>query len=138
MYRAGGCAYVYLIYGMHHCLNVVTGPSGEANAVLLRAIAPVEGTEWMRTNRSLGEPVRPGAIGGGPGKLCQALAIDRTFDGISLLGGRLRCAAGEPVDETQVARGPRIGVDYAGEAAAWPLRFGVAGHGEMSRPRLGR
>jgi len=138
MYRAGGCAYVYLVYGIHHCLNVVAGPSGEAQAVLVRAIDPIAAGEWMRGNRSLGERVGPGDIGGGPGKLCQALMIDRSFDGASLLRGRLRCAAGEPIGDAEVARGPRIGVDYAGEASAWPLRFAVAGHVEMSRPRLGR
>ena len=138
MYRAGGCAYVYLIYGIHHCLNVVTGPKGEAQAVLLRAVEPIEGADWMRGNRSLGERVRPGDVGGGPGKLCQALAIDRSLNGASLLRGELRCAEGQPVSSAEVARGPRIGVDYAGEAAAWPLRFAVAGHAGMSRPRLDR
>jgi DNA-3-methyladenine glycosylase len=138
MYRAGGCAYVYLIYGIHHCINVVTGPEGEAQAVLLRAIEPVEGAEWMRANRSLGERVRPGDVGGGPGKLCQAMQIDRGLDGASLLRGELRCAEGRPARAVEVARGPRIGVDYAGEAAAWPLRFAIAGHTGMSRPRLER
>lgn len=138
MYRQGGCAYVYLIYGMHHCLNVVAGPREEAQAVLVRAIDPIAARQWMRANRSLGKRVGPGDIGGGPGKLCQALRIDRSLDGASLLRGRLRCVRGEPVAETEVARGPRIGVGYAGEAAAWPLRFAIAGHVEMSRPRLPR
>jgi DNA-3-methyladenine glycosylase len=137
MYRAGGCAYVYLIYGIHNCLNVVTGPEGEAQAVLLRAIEPVEGADWMRANRSLGERVRPGDVGGGPGKLCQAMQIDRKLNGVSLLRGELRCAQGRAVPAAEVARGPRIGVDYAGEAAAWPLRFAIAGHRGMSRPVLG-
>ena len=137
MYRRGGVAYVYLIYGMHHCLNVVAGPAEEAQAVLVRAIEPVTGGDWMWRNRGLDGVARPGQIGGGPGKLCQALDIDRSFDGCSLREGDLVVAAGSPPVPGEVARGPRIGVDYAGEAALWPLRFAVRGHLEMSLPRLG-
>lgn len=138
MFLAGGVAYVYLIYGMYHCLNVVAGPAQEAQAVLIRALEPLDGLEWMRNNRGLGGSPRPGQIGGGPGKLCQALAIDRGFDAVSLLDGDLVLAAGAPVGPDEIATGPRIGVDYAGEAAAWPLRFAIDGHAEMSRPRLRR
>ncbi len=136
MFLRGGVAYVYLIYGLHHCLNVVAGPEDEAQAVLIRAVEPVEQTKWMSANRGLGSEVRPGQVGGGPGKLCQALAIDRSFDRASLIEGDLVIGEGRPVDPTGIARGPRIGVDYAGEAAAWPLRFAIRGHREMSRPRL--
>ena len=136
MYRAGGVAYVYLIYGIHHCLNVVVGEEGEAQAVLIRAAEPVSGRRWMRHNRGLVDPERPGQIAGGPGKLCQALAIDRGADGVSLRKGDLVVAEGQPAATETIARGPRIGVDYAGEAAAWPLRFAVDGHPEMSRPLL--
>lgn len=136
MFLEGGVAYVYQIYGLHHCLNVVVGPEGQAGAVLVRAVEPVEGADWMRSNRGLDRPLRPGELGGGPGKLCQALAVDRKLDRASLRSGRLIVGAGEPVAERLVARGPRVGVDYAGEAAAWELRFAIAGHAEMSRPRL--
>ena len=136
MFLRGGVAYVYLIYGLHHCLNVVAGPEDEAQAVLIRAVEPVEQAEWMSGNRGFGSEVRPGQVGGGPGKLCQALAIDRSFDRASLIEGDLVIGEGRPVDPTGIARGPRIGVDYAGEAAAWPLRFAIRGHREMSRPRL--
>lgn len=136
MYRAGGIAYVYLIYGMYHCLNVVAGPDGEAHAVLVRAVEAVEGLEWMAANRGAEPPLAPGHLGGGPGKLCLALAIDRRHDGHRLDRGELVVAEGRPVASSRVARGPRIGVDYAGEAAAWPLRFAIAGHPEMSKPRI--
>lgn len=136
LYRAGGCAYVFLVYGMHNCLNVVTGPEGEASAVLIRAAAPVEGVEVMAMRRGLRRPPRPGDLLGGPGKLCHALAIDRTFDGAPLDRGDLRIARGEPVTPQQVATGPRIGIDYAGEAVDWPLRFAIRGNREMSRPFL--
>jgi DNA-3-methyladenine glycosylase len=136
LYLAGGHAYVYFIYGMHWCLNAVTGEVDAGGAVLLRAGEPVAGEERMRRNRGLPAVPRPGDIAGGPGKLCQALAVDRAFDGLRLDRGPLRLTAGEPVAPGQVAAGPRIGVAYAGEAAAWPLRFAIAGNLHVSRPRL--
>ncbi len=135
LYLAGGHAYVYFIYGMHWCLNAVTGEADAGGAVLLRAGEPVAGEERMRRNRGLPATPRPGDVAGGPGKLCQALGVDRAFDGLRLDRGPLRLTAGEPVAPGQVAAGPRIGVAYAGEAAAWPLRFAVAGNPHVSRPR---
>lgn len=138
LYREGGHAYVYLIYGMHHCLNTVAGSEEDGHAVLLRAGEPVAGDERMRALRGLApdrEP-RPGDLAGGPGKLCQALAVDRSFDGVALWEGDLKIAAGEPVPDARVARGPRIGVAYAGDAARWPLRLAIAGHPHVSKPRL--
>ena len=89
----------------------------------------------MRENRALPRPPRPGDLAGGPGKLCQALGIGRALDGVPLGGPELWIEAGEPVAAGEVVAGPRIGVDYAGEAAAWPLRFSVAGNRHVSRPR---
>ena len=134
LYLAGGYAYVYFIYGMHFCLNAVTGEAGIGSAVLLRAGEPVEGEEQMVANRAWKRSPRPGDLAGGPGKLCQALRIDRAFDGTLLDRGPLRITAGDPVPEEAVAAGPRIGVDYAGEAAAWPLRFAVRGNRHVSKP----
>ncbi|HEY6321388.1 MAG TPA: DNA-3-methyladenine glycosylase [Thermoanaerobaculia bacterium] len=136
LYLPGGHAYVYFIYGMHWCLNAVTGEADVGSAVLLRAGEPVAGEETMRRHRAWPAPPRPGDLAGGPGKLCQALAVDRACDGLRLDRGPLRLTAGEPVAPGQVATGPRIGVAYAGEAAAWPLRFAVAGNLHVSRPRL--
>lgn len=138
LYREGGRAYVYLIYGMHHCLNAVAGTDGDGHAVLLRAGEPVAGEKRMRALRGLAPEgkARPGDLAGGPGKLCQALAVDRSFDGAPLWEGDLVLTAGEPVPDSRVARGPRIGVAYAGEAARWPLRFALAGHPHVSKPRL--
>jgi DNA-3-methyladenine glycosylase len=140
LFRDGGSAYVYLIYGMYHCLNVVTGSASDGGAVLIRAAASVEGAASMAANRglTLGEgPVRglrPGQLAGGPGKLCQALRIGKDFDRAPLTSGDLRLVSGEPVAESAVAVGPRIGVDYAGAAKAWPLRFAADGDSEVSRP----
>ncbi|HEX4961043.1 MAG TPA: DNA-3-methyladenine glycosylase [Thermoanaerobaculia bacterium] len=137
LYLPGGHAYVYFIYGMHFCLNAVTGEAGVGSAVLLRAGAPVAGEERMAQNRGWLKKVRPGDLAGGPGKLCQALAIGRELDGVLLNGPPLYIAKGEPVEEGRIVASPRIGVDYAGEAAAWPLRFSVRGEGSVSRPRPG-
>ncbi len=135
LYLPGGHSYVYFIYGMHWCLNAVTNQEGTGGAVLLRAGEPVLGSDVMAANRRWSRPPRPGELAGGPGRLCQALAVDRTLDGVSLDAGPLRITAGEPVPAAQIAAGPRIGVAYAGEAAAWPLRFAVAGNLHVSRPR---
>jgi DNA-3-methyladenine glycosylase len=137
LYLPGGHAYVYFIYGMHFCLNAVTGEAGVGSAVLLRAGSPAEGLAEMAANRKLLRAPRPGDLAGGPGKLCKALAVDRAFDGVRLDRGPLRITHGVPVLEEAVARGPRVGVDYAGEAAAWPLRFALRGNPHVSRPRLG-
>jgi DNA-3-methyladenine glycosylase len=134
LYLPGGYAYVYFIYGMHWCLNAVTGEPDIGSAVLLRAGEPVEGEERMRENRRWPRPPRPGDLAGGPGKLCQALAIDRSLDGVKLDREPLSITKGEPVGEVEVVAGPRIGVDYAGEAAAWPLRFAVRENRHVSKP----
>lgn len=136
LYRAGGHAYVYFIYGMHHCLNAVTGRRDVGSAVLIRAGEPVAGEEAMAARRGLARPPRPGDLAGGPGKLCRALGVGRELDGAELWRGELTLTEGEPVAAGAIAAGPRIGVDYAGEAAAWPLRFAVRGNPHVSRPRL--
>lgn len=137
LYLPGGHAYVYFIYGMHWCLNAVTGEQDVGSAVLLRAGEPVEAEERMRENRGFVKKVKPGDLAGGPGKLCRALAVDRSLDGVRLDQGPLRITAGEPVEPGEIAAGPRVGVDYAGEAAAWPLRFAVRGNPHVSKPKLG-
>ena len=134
LYSPGGVAYVYFIYGMYYCLNAVTGAADVGQAVLVRAGEPIEGERLMARLRRLDDWARPGAIAGGPGKLCMALAVDREFDGCSLATGPLRITCGEPAGESSVVRGPRIGIDYAGEAVTWPLRFAVDGNRHVSRP----
>ena len=137
LYLPGGHAYVYFIYGMHWCLNAVTGDEGIGSAVLLRAGEVVAGEARMIANRRWVRRPRPGDLAGGPGKLCQALAVDRALDGAPLDRPPLYLGQGEPAADEEVAAGPRIGVDYAGQAAAWPLRFALKGHRHVSKPRLG-
>ncbi len=134
LFRDGGSAYVYLIYGIHCMLNVVTGSRQDGSAVLIRAAEPVEGVGRMATRRRLAADGRAGAIAGGPGKLCQALAVGLDLDGAPLDRGELRLAAGRPVPADEIAVGPRVGVDYAGEAAGWPLRFAEIGNQHVSKP----
>lgn len=131
MYLEGGHAYVYFTYGMHFCMNVVTAEEGVAEAVLLRAAMPVRGIERIRTNR----PKAKNEFGlmNGPGKLCQALEIGREQNGASLRQpGFFISARDVEVADEDIAVTPRIGVDYAAEAAHWPLRFLLAGNRYVS------
>ena len=129
MYRIGGTAYVYFVYGMHYQFNVVTGVADVPHAVLVRALEPVEGIELMRRRR--GVPVDT-ELTSGPGKLCEALGIDRGLDAADLLGDRAWIEAG-PRRRAAVARGPRVGVAYAGAYAEMPWRFWIRGNPFVSR-----
>jgi len=134
LYRPGGVAYVYFIYGMYYCLNAVTGEETNGEAVLIRAAEPIEGGEQMARNRGLERRPRPGDLAGGPGKLCQALRIDKSLDGQVLNVEPLRLTWGDPSDPADIALGERIGIDYAGEAADWQLRFALDGNPHVSKP----
>lgn len=123
MYLGGGHAYVYFVYGMHHCVNVVVGEVDSGQAVLLRGGVAVEGEVRMRRNRGLVDPRANTPVAIGPARLCRALAIDRALDGSQLWKGELRITEGDPAAIGEVFRTPRVGVDYAGEAASWPLRW---------------
>ncbi len=112
MYGPPGHFYVYLIYGMYHMLNIVTAEKGQPEAVLIRALLPLEGIERMRANRGGAPPAR---LTDGPGKLCQALAIDRTLNGVPVDGESLWLEEGPEVPEEEVRTSPRIGIGYARE-----------------------
>jgi DNA-3-methyladenine glycosylase len=119
MFGPPGFSYVYIIYGMHYCMNVVTEPEGNAAAVLLRALEPVSPLPG-RTN--------------GPGLLCRAMGIDRRLNGHDLLSENFFIT--DPGTEAimRIAKGPRIGVDYAKHWAKRHLRFYVKGSAFVSRP----
>ena len=124
MWGEAGFAYVYLIYGLHSCLNVVTVGNDVPEAVLIRGGEPVMGTPTIRRRR--GPRIAAAALTDGPGKLCQALALTTIDDGADLCdpGAPLVIRDGvTPVGLESVERLPRVGVDYAGSAATWPLRF---------------
>lgn len=131
MYAGGGVAYVYLCYGMHHLFNVVTNQADIPHAVLVRALEPVAGIEHMlqRTRKRKADH----SLTRGPGNVSKALGIRTMHTGASLLGDQLYIAAdGYVVKPAQILATPRIGVAYAGEDAALPYRFILAGNPYLS------
>ena len=135
MYGPPGHAYVYFVYGMHHCVNVVCQPAGTPEAVLLRALEPVAGEALMRRRRGL--PDAPGwRLCRGPGALCEAMGITRADNGADLVRGPLRLVGGPPVPPRAVAGTARVGIDYAGPDVGRPWRFLVRGSRAVSGPRL--
>ncbi len=157
MFGPPGHAYVYLVYGIYHCLNVVTGEDGEAGAVLIRAVEPLTGVEAMRSSaiearqrkqaKRLSAPGSPAwrlpdvRLGAGPGRLCASFGIDRSFSGTDL------CAAGSPLriesdsrrEERPIGRSARIGVAYAGEPwSSVPWRLVLTASPSISGPESRR
>ena len=118
MFGPPGHAYVYLIYGLHHCMNVVTERAGNGAAVLLRAVEPVENMVGRTC---------------GPGLLCRTMAIDRRLNGHDLLSDDFFIAEAETTLPFHIAKSPRIGVDYAGSWARRHLRFYIKGNPFVSR-----
>ncbi|HVF57048.1 MAG TPA: DNA-3-methyladenine glycosylase [Pyrinomonadaceae bacterium] len=131
MYAAGGTVYVYFIYGMYYQFNVVANREEVPQAVLVRALEPVEGVEWMRRRR----PVKKDReLTSGPGKLCQALGIERSYDKADLLGERVWIEdAGERIRPRDIASGPRVGIGYAEEFVEKPWRFWVKDNPYVSK-----
>jgi DNA-3-methyladenine glycosylase len=119
MFGPPGHAYVYLIYGMHWCMNVVTQPEGQASAVLLRALEPVRNIEG-RTQ--------------GPGLLCKAMGIDGKLHGHDLMSDSFHLARPREEPRIRIVKRPRIGVDYAGHWARRLLRFYIHGNPFISKP----
>jgi DNA-3-methyladenine glycosylase len=163
MFGPPGVAYVYLVYGMYDCLNVVTGPEGDASAILIRAVEPLMGLEQMRADRlavsSRRRAARHGAgleraraalarvpdvrLASGPGNVAAAFGVDTSWTGTDLCAVssslRLERDPADPTDtvpDEQVEASRRIGVDYAGpDWASRPWRWSVAGHRSVSGPR---
>lgn len=129
MFGPPGHAYIYLIYGMYHCFNVVTATEGQPQAVLIRALKPKDGIDLMfarrqfKTNHQHIKTKRLCQLTNGPGKLCQALAITKEQYGHDLTGDTLFIAPAETVSPQDITTGPRINVDYADEWAQLPWRF---------------
>jgi DNA-3-methyladenine glycosylase len=121
MFGPPGIAYVYFVYGMHHCLNAVTARDGRPGAVLIRGILPAEGIEVMRGQRPR---VADGHLADGPGKLCQALGITWALKGSDLTeNSELFITTGEQVAEREIITTPRIGVRGDEETRTRPWRF---------------
>jgi DNA-3-methyladenine glycosylase len=129
-YGPAGCAYIYMIYGMHFCLNITTGPPGVPEVVLIRALEPLSGVDLMRKRRGTDKLLN---LCSGPGKLCRALDIGAALYGTDL------CAAGALFVETggnpeAVISSKRIGIDYAVKTRDMMWRFTAAGNKFLSRP----
>jgi DNA-3-methyladenine glycosylase len=126
MFLTGGHVYVYRSYGIHWCLNIVCGEEDVAGAVLVRALEPLAGLDEMRLRRGLDDPR---LLCSGPGRLCQALAVTREHDGLSVWQPPFELRA-RPAP-VELVTGPRIGIT---KAAALPWRYGLAGSRFLSRP----
>jgi DNA-3-methyladenine glycosylase len=118
MYGPPGYAYVYLIYGMHHCMNIVTEPEGHGAAVLLRALEPIANVEGNTK---------------GPGLLCRAMGIDKRLNGHDLLSDDFYIAEPPRAESFSIAQRPRIGVAYAAHWAHKELRFYINGNPFVSK-----
>jgi DNA-3-methyladenine glycosylase len=130
MYALGGTAYVYFVYGMYNQFNVVTNVEGMPHAILVRAVEPSEGLEVMRRRRRGRSEYE---LTSGPGRLCLAMGIDRGLDKADLLGGRVWIEEGISITPRQIARGPRVGIDYAENWVQKPWRFWVRDNPFVSR-----
>jgi DNA-3-methyladenine glycosylase len=135
MFSAGGAAYVYLIYGMYHCLNVVTAAEGDPHAVLIRAVEPLteQDAKLMAASRSIAIR-KPSDLSGGPGKLGRALRIDKSLNyaRFDLPGGPLWLERGEAPESLDIVQAPRINIPYAEEYALRPWRFYIRGNPYVS------
>src|SRR5258708_11707849 len=120
MYGIGGTAYVYFVYGMYNQFNVVTNVEDVPHAILVRAVEPSEGLDIMRRRRRGRSEYE---LTSGPGRLCLALGIDRGLDKADLLGERVWIEEGVSISPRQIARGPRVGIDYAESWVKKPWRI---------------
>lgn len=126
----GGHAYVFLIYGMHHCFNIVTNIIEKPEVVLVRALEPVDGLSLMKKRRSTDNINN---LCNGPGKLCKAMDITRGDSGADLCGDRLYLLDNENIPESDIVTTPRINIDYAGEAKDYPWRYIIRGNKFVSK-----
>ncbi|MGG2093570.1 DNA-3-methyladenine glycosylase [Bacillus sp. S13(2024)] len=140
MFSTAGHAYVYLIYGMYHCFNVITAPEGIPQGVLIRALEPIEGIEDMKQARYGKTDITKSQfknLTNGPGKLCKAMGITLEQKGLLLTSDELyveRVTEDHHLSQTyDITAGPRINIDYAEEAVHYPWRFYFQGHPFVSK-----
>ncbi|MEX0684756.1 MAG: DNA-3-methyladenine glycosylase [Balneolales bacterium] len=121
MYQSGGVGYVYLCYGIHNMFNIVTGPEGMPNAILVRGVEPVHGIGHMLTRRNQTKLKRSTA--GGPGLVCQALGIRMEHNAVTLTGDVIWLEDDGRANPGSIVAGSRVGINYAGEDVNQPWRF---------------
>ncbi len=146
LFGPGGHAYVYQIYGLYYCFNIVTRKSGMPEAVFIRALEPVEGIDLMSRRRNLSHALRSKSnlenLANGPSKLCIAMGIDRSLNGTDLCGDDIyltRSCKGSSCNGEDSERGvictPRVNIDYAEEAKNYPWRFYLGNSKCVSNPK---
>jgi DNA-3-methyladenine glycosylase len=125
LFSAPGSVYVYLIYGMYCCFNIVAHAKGRAGGVFIRAAEPVLGTDIMlKRHAARGHAKKDeGKLADGPGKLCRSLGIDKKLYGEDVFGSRIYLLEGEKTNAGHIAALPRINIDYAGKGKYYPWRF---------------
>ncbi len=138
MFAIGGTVYIFFIYGMYFQFNIVVGAVDTPHAILIRAVEPIENIETMRARRDAGSrnatsKMPDKNLTSGPGKLCIALGINKTFNNESLLGGRVWLENGKAFSANDINCGKRIGIDYAEEFVEKPWRFWVKDNKFVSR-----
>jgi DNA-3-methyladenine glycosylase len=135
MFSAGGVAYMYICYGIHDMLNVVTGHHGVSHAVLIRAVEPLVGIDVMRERRQIfNEDTR---LCRGPGALAKALGLAKVHNGVNLLEDIIWLEdRNEIIDESQIVASPRVGMNFEGPYKTIPWRFYVKGNRNVSRPHI--
>lgn len=135
MFREGGCAYVYICYGIHHLFNVVTGPEGVAHVVLIRAVQPIVGESIMSLRRG-GMGSDAVSLCNGPGKFTEAMAIRKAHDGINLMSrpSKIWIEDAPAIHTGAIISGPRVGMKTAAESSNLPWRYRIAANRWTSKP----
>ena len=132
MFARGGLAYIYLIYGIYHCFNIVTAEEDNPHAVLIRAVEPVKGLELIRDNRKI-KSKKIEDLTNGPGKLSQALKIDRSLDGVDLIKSNKLYLLDDNQRNFKIKAAPRVNIDYAEEYRDKKWRFYIKDNKYISK-----
>ena len=133
MFMEGGHAYVYLCYGIHNLFNIVVNAEGEPDAILIRALEPIEGVNEMLLRRKINK-IKP-QLTAGPGVLSKAMGIDKSMNNVDLtaIDSPVWIELKEPIEADNIISGPRIGINYAEECVEWPWRFCIKNNDYLSR-----
>jgi DNA-3-methyladenine glycosylase len=132
MFKKGGHSYIYLIYGMYYCLNVVTAAENNPHAVLIRAVEPLKGLNYIKENRQI-KSSKIENLTNGPGKLSQALKINKNLDGCNLIESDFLYIIDTETEEFEIENSPRINIDYAEEYKDKKWRFFIKNNKYISR-----
>lgn len=133
MFMEGGHSYVYLCYGIHNLFNIVVNVEGEPDAILIRALEPIDGVDEMLLRRKINK-IKP-QLTAGPGVLSKAMGIDKSMNNVDLtaIDSPVWLELMEPIEADNIISGPRIGINYAEECVEWPWRFCIKNNDYLSR-----